>query len=343
MIFGIDISSFQSGLDLAEVRREGFDFCFIKVTEGAGYVNPAFGAQLSDAQDAGLIVAAYHYVLSDPPSAQVANVNAHLPRDLPIIIDAENGAGNIDNIRAVTDGLRAAGYVVPLLYLPQWYWQQIGRPSLDGFPPLWSSKYWTTNPAPASTLYEQVPGAYWSGYGGLPVVLLQFTDAAQVARQKVDASAFGGSRDQLAALLGGAPATTHASEESVATIMLPATDAPADPHSDPSTWPRVDYAIALAPPGGWHGQVMAHVLTNAYYDHDPRVSGYVRFGNWFVEPGQGGNDVTPVAVADGVNDNGVPMVRFWAAHWGPAPTGASSLVLNYAAPGGGSVTLEYEH
>lgn len=342
MIFGVDISSFQSGLDLSQVRREGFDFAIMKATEGATYVNPAFASQLGAARAAGLIVAAYHYVTNDPVAAQVANVSGHVPAGLPVIPDAEKGAGTIGNIRAVVDGLRAAGHVVPLLYLPQWYWDSIGSPSLAGLPPLWSSKYPSTNPAPASTLYQRVPGSYWAGYGGLPVMLLQFADSAQVAGQQVDASAFGGSPDELAALLGGAP-VPRSSEDTVSTIMLPATLAPADPHSDPSTWPRVDYAIALAPPGGWHGHVMAHVVTNAYYDHDPAVGGFIRYANWFVEPGQGGTDVSPVGVADGVNDNGVPMVKFWAAHWGPAPGGASSLVLNYAAPNGGSVTVEYEH
>jgi hypothetical protein len=142
--------------------------------------------------------------------------------------------------------------------------------------------------------------------------------------------------------IGGAPApaaATTSSEESVATIVLPPTDAPKDPKTDPSTWPRVDYTIPLAPPGGWHGKVMAHVVVNAYYDHDQKVAGFVRFANWFVE---GGDDVRPVSVADHVNDNGVPMVRFWAAHWGPAPQGSSSLVLNYAAPHGAAVTIEYE-
>jgi len=341
-LFGIDVSNYQAGIDMGQAAREGFSFAFVKATEGSGYVNPSFAGQLAGASQAGMLVAAYHYLTTDPIGAQVANLTRVVPPGLPVIPDFEHNSGDIGNLRAFVDAVRAAGHSVPLVYVPQWYWSSIGSPDLSGLPPLWSSKYPTTNPAPASVLYQGVPQSYWNGYGGLGVAVLQFADSAQVAGRLVDASAYLGSRDQLAALLGGAPApaaATTSSEESVATIVLPPTDAPKDPKTDPSTWPRVDYTIPLAPPGGWHGKVMAHVVVNAYYDHDQKVAGFVRFANWFVE---GGDDVRPVSVADHVNDNGVPMVRFWAAHWGPAPQGSSSLVLNYAAPHGAAVTIEYE-
>jgi hypothetical protein len=182
VLYGIDVSSFQAGIDLGEVRREGFDFVIIKATQGSGYVNPAFGAQLAGAQAAGLITAAYHYVTTDPVGAQVANIVAHIPPGLPVIPDVENGSGDAANARAVVSAIRAAGHPVPLLYLPQWYWAQIGRPDLSGLPPLWSSKYPSTRQAPTSALYEAVPQSYWVGYGNLPVSLLAAA-AGDVARR----------------------------------------------------------------------------------------------------------------------------------------------------------------
>lgn len=213
MLFGIDISNYQAGIDLARVRAEGFDFCFVKSTEGAGYVSPAFSAQLAGAQGAGLIACAYHYVTGDSAANQLNNILHTVPAGLPVILDVENGAGPMGLVYALRDGLQAAGHRVPLLYLPQWYWSQNGAPALAGMPPLWSSKYPTTQAGYASALYANVPASYWNGYGGLNVVVLQFADSARVAGQIVDASAFGGTRDELNALLYPPPPRPKTSEE----------------------------------------------------------------------------------------------------------------------------------
>lgn len=203
MLYGIDISDFQAGIDLGEVRREGFDFVVVKATEGSGYASPAFDGQLAAAQGAGLIVAAYHYVTTDPVGAQVANIRSHVPPGMAVIPDVEANSGDAGNARAIVDAIRGAGYPVPLLYLPHWYWEEIGSPDLTGLPPLWSSKYPTTNPGTASGLYQNVDASYWDGYGGLGVAVLQFASSAKAANTSVDADAYLGTRDELAALLGG--------------------------------------------------------------------------------------------------------------------------------------------
>lgn len=345
MLFGIDVSAYQTGIDMHAVAAEGFTFALVKATEGADYTSPAFLDQYNAARDAGMITIAYHYQRDGDPAGQVERIRKTVPAGVPVAIDVEQGSGDLTTTRPLIDGLHAAGYAVPLTYLPQWYWRQIGEPDLTGLPPLWSSRYPSTRPAPASVLYGDVPADYWTGYGGLPVAVLQFADSAQVAGHLLDASAFGGEIAELAAVLFGAPAPAPAppeDDDAVATVMLPATPAPAEPGSPPETWDHWDFTIPLAPPGGWHGDVMAHVVVGPYYPHDAKVAGHVRYANWFVEPDPGGDDVHPVAVADHVNDLGAPMVRFWSAHWGPAPARTSALVLNLACPGGAAVTLEYQ-
>src|SRR5437764_13043570 len=104
----------------------------------------------------------------------MANLLRVVPPGLPVCVDVEKGSGDVGNAIAFMDAVRAAGHPVPLLYLPQWYWSSIGSPSLAGLPALWSSKYPTTNPAPASVLYQGVPQSYWNGYGGGNVAVLQF-------------------------------------------------------------------------------------------------------------------------------------------------------------------------
>lgn len=203
--FGLDISHHQDlGLDLAQCRREGIEFVFLKATEGAGFVDSEFGANLAEARAAGLLVAAYHYVRSNASAAaQVANVARVVPRDVPVIPDVEANSGGVALTRDVVTRLRGAGYSVPLSYIPRWYWNQIGQPSLAGLPPLWSSRYPDNVVGSIADEWADVPANYWNGYGGLNVAVLQFTSSVRIAgHQPLDANAFRGTRAELAVLLG---------------------------------------------------------------------------------------------------------------------------------------------
>jgi hypothetical protein len=215
--FGLDISHHQDpGLDLARCRREGIEFVFIKASEGAAHLDSEFGANLVEARAAGLLVGAYHYVRGDASAAaQVANVARVVPRDVPVIPDVEANSGGIALVRDVVAQLRAAGYTVPLTYLPRWYWQQIGSPSLAGLPPLWSSRYPDNIVGSIADEWAAVPASYWDGYGGLPVAVLQFTSSARIAGyQPLDTNAYRGTRVQLAALLG------HEEEDLMKNLIL---------------------------------------------------------------------------------------------------------------------------
>jgi hypothetical protein len=202
VLYGIDVSNYQNTIDMSAVRREGFDFAFIKSSEGASYRSPAFERQLDGARAAGLLVAAYHYQWADDVRGQLDTITATVPLDVPVILDVEQNGGDVSTTRALLDGLWSRGYHTPLLYLPRWYWQQIGSPDLSGLPPLWSSRYPSMTAAPASVLYQAVDETYWAGYGGLGVQVLQFASTAQVAGHSVDANAYGGDRGQLENVLG---------------------------------------------------------------------------------------------------------------------------------------------
>lgn len=205
-LFGLDISHHQpASLNLAQCRREGMEFIFLKATEGSSFVDSAFAANLAEARAAGMLVAAYHYVRSNATAqAQVDNVKRVVPRDVPVIPDVETNSGGVALVRDVVAKLQAAGYHVPLTYLPRWYWQQLGSPSLVGLPSLWSSRYPDNVVGSVGDEYADVPASYWNGYGGLGVTVLQFTSSARVAGvQPLDANAYLGTRQQLAAVLGG--------------------------------------------------------------------------------------------------------------------------------------------
>jgi hypothetical protein len=204
-IFGVDVSHHQGGnIDFAALWRDGIEFAFLKATEGASFVDPRFITNLRRARAAGLLVAAYHYVRGGASVAtQVNNVRRTVPRDVPVLLDVEEGSGDVGLTRQLVAGLRVSGYRVPLLYIPRWYHRQLGSPSLAGLPPLWSSRYPDGTVGELRDEFARVPPHYWTGYGGLKVAVLQFTSSARVAGYRpLDANAFRGTRGQLAELLG---------------------------------------------------------------------------------------------------------------------------------------------
>jgi hypothetical protein len=200
-LYGIDVASYQAGLNLAEVKAETFDFIIAKATEGSSYVDPYWTAFRDGAGANGLILVAYHYVTLDAPAAQAENlVSALGDNSIPVMLDFEAGSGDLDNFWAVTEAITTAGAHVSLSYIPRWYWQEIGSPDLTGVPGLVASDY-VEGTGYASALYPGDDSDLWAGYGGAEPVILQFTDAAEVAGQTVDADAFVGTADELQQLL----------------------------------------------------------------------------------------------------------------------------------------------
>ncbi|QFU87890.1 glycoside hydrolase family 25 protein [Amycolatopsis sp. YIM 10] len=206
VLFGLDIAHHQGGNpNLHQARAEGVEFVICKATEGSGFVDPRFDENIARAHKAGLLVGAYHYQRAGiSAAAQVDNVRRTVPAGMPVIPDVEGNSGNVALTREIVDRLRAAGYPVPLLYLPRWYWLQIGKPKLAGLPPLWSSRYPDNAQGTIAEEYADVPAHYWDGFGGLGVALLQFSSSGRVAGYApLDLNAFRGTRQEFAALLGG--------------------------------------------------------------------------------------------------------------------------------------------
>lgn len=208
MIFGIDISNWQIGVNYNVLKQNGIDFAIIKSTEGEGFKDGMFNTHLNGCKNAGMIVAAYHYVRGGNADAQFSNIKSIVPKSVPVILDIEDGAGDMNSIRRLLVLLQKDGYKTPLIYIPEWYWNKIGKPSLSGLPANWWSWY-PDNSGQTRTFYEgisMVPSRIWNGFGGLPVQIIQFTSTGRVlnsARQPVgynanlDLNAFRGSVEDL--------------------------------------------------------------------------------------------------------------------------------------------------
>lgn len=209
VLWGCDVHpDFQRGLNIEQVRAEGFDFLAVKVSEGTG----TFGGLdwIRRGQACGLLSLGYHYLRSGDEVAQAAVFCQQLAAagGVPGMLDAEaiTAVGQtptltVAGIHRFLDACAANGARVPLLYLPRWYHQRMGSPDLTGLPQLWASSY-VAGTGYASVLYEAVTPSSWAPYGGLPVSVLQFTDRALVNGQRIDADAFLGTRDDFTKLLG---------------------------------------------------------------------------------------------------------------------------------------------
>lgn len=212
MIFGMDVSRWQGGnVDFHRARAEGVEFAIIRCWDRAtNAVDMHFHRNLRAAREAGMVVAAYHFIAPwETGEINADRVLRTVPADCPVILDVErdgNGQGaDIHKTWDVTNRLRTSGRVLPLLYLPRWWWEQLGRPDLRGLAPaLWSSRYVNNLPGAPGHIFGRVPAEFWNGYGGLNVAVLQFSDESTIAgHTPVDANAFGGTRPELEHTLQG--------------------------------------------------------------------------------------------------------------------------------------------
>lgn len=191
-IFGVDVSNHQASFNF-----QGWDFAILKASEGSTFKDGRFRQHLMNARAAGCIVAAYHYQRPDNYVYQADNIESMVPKDIPVIIDVEDGSGSFDLTRNLVRELRNRGYLVPLSYIPRWHWQKVGSPSLEGLPALWASWYPDYVARPREQGILKVPASAWSNYGGLGVRLMQFTSTPH------DMNWFAGTRDELYQLLYG--------------------------------------------------------------------------------------------------------------------------------------------
>lgn len=196
-IYGIDVSSYQNGINFSEVAREGFSFVIVKATEGDNYVNPYYSAQLQSAVSAGLFAMSYHFVHAADVPGQLAELERYVDKRYPVWLDSEvDGNGEYAASVQLHDQARAAGWNVVGDYFPNWFWTQVGSPDLRPLGLLWSSGYPSSNTGAASAIYSSIGGdsaAGWNPYGNVTPSLYQFTDRATVAGMSVDVSAFRGS------------------------------------------------------------------------------------------------------------------------------------------------------
>ena len=210
-VLGPDISSYEHGLNVAALAEP---FVMLKCTEGTYYVDADYPVWLGQAKSSGKLAVAYHFVKTESTAAAQAGWLADHIRDasVPVMLDVETEGSSVPylpEVLDIIDAMKARHLNVRLVYLPRWFWEQIGSPSLVPLAQrgvgVVASAYPGRRGLNPLQSYEQSggdTGSGWAPYGGVTPVLWQYTDAG-VEQQSVDFNAFRGTIDQLAVLLKG--------------------------------------------------------------------------------------------------------------------------------------------
>jgi hypothetical protein len=108
--------------------------------------------------------------------------------------------------------------------------------------------------------------------------------------------------------------------------LLPATTMPADPNSDPSTWPQTNFDVTFVPGEGWSCVIGAEEWPGRTKD---TARGFALLASWETPHG-----LVPVTPALAVGGGGIILYDHAPTVTFTAPPDASGLTLNYGAPGG---------
>lgn len=160
---GIDIASYQSGIDLSVVPC---DFVIIKATQGTGYVNPDCDRAYQQAKRAGKLRGTYHYVGGGNAVAEadyyINNIKGYL-KDGLLAIDWEaeqNSAwGNEAYLEQLVRRVIERTGIKPLIYSMASRYAQVAAVAKKLDCGLWIAEYADMNP----TGYQAHPwreGAY---------------------------------------------------------------------------------------------------------------------------------------------------------------------------------------
>jgi GH25 family lysozyme M1 (1,4-beta-N-acetylmuramidase) len=163
---GIDISSWQAGLDLNQVP---FDFVIVKATGGTHYVNPYCDSWVQQAKEMGKPFAFYHFASEgsyQSPEAEaeyfVRNTENYFGQGIPILdFEDPNTLGMgvswakpfLDRVVELTD-------VNPLFYVYKSHLQSYDYSAISGKNGLWYAQYANYD----RTGYQTDP---WTDGGGL--------------------------------------------------------------------------------------------------------------------------------------------------------------------------------
>lgn len=194
-LFYPDISGYNRG-----VSTKGAPAVCAKATEGDYYISPDYERAKADAAKNGVFFFAYHFLVKGRGAAQ-ADYCFKVVGKTPLMLDVETSLnGSMPGPNDVLDFMlefTKLGGVVHLVYLPHWYWRDLGSPDLTPLKTnglhLVSSDY---------TAYSDT-GPGWDGYGGIAPDIWQYTSSQPFNGYNLDFNAFRGTLAELKMMVEG--------------------------------------------------------------------------------------------------------------------------------------------
>lgn len=174
---GIDIASYQAGLDLAKVPC---DFVIVKATQGTGYVNPSCSGHVEQALKLGKAVGVYHYVSGGNAVAEanyfVDNCKNWVGKVL-FCIDWESNQnsawGNESYLEQLVNQVKARTGMPPMIYVQASRYSQVAAVAKRTNSGLWIAQYANMN----ATGYQASP---WNE-GAYSCAIRQYSSAGRLA------------------------------------------------------------------------------------------------------------------------------------------------------------------
>lgn len=178
MINGIDISSWQRGLNVASLKSQGVDFAILKIGEGKTFVDPCFDEFYKSATSAGIAVGAYFYshatteadAIADAKRALTLAGGVSLP--LGIYMDVEEPAQMklrdselTAVVKAFCDTIRAGGYKPGAYGSLGNLWSKVGPSYLGSDVIVWVAA-WSNSAPKMGDVWQNTDKAHFSGYSG---------------------------------------------------------------------------------------------------------------------------------------------------------------------------------
>lgn len=162
---GIDIASYQTGIDLSVVPC---DFVIIKATEGVNYTNPDFTRAYAQAKEQNKLIGIYHYANGAGATAEAdyyLSVVGDRVGDAILVLDWEQGGnrafGNVSYAKQWLDHVYSKTKVRPLIYMSKSVTYGYDWSAVAPNHGLWVAQYADTNP----TNYQSNPWTDTNGYG----------------------------------------------------------------------------------------------------------------------------------------------------------------------------------
>ncbi len=223
-LFGVDVSEHQDGMSLKRAASEGISFAIIRTTDGT-HRDRCYRSHLEDAEAAGLVTAAYHYLRNPSEGTTVAQqVQTSLEvmgdKKRPMWIDVETNAGlHVDHIRQCKREFEKHGVRVIGCYSYVPYWEghvAPHEPDSHEFGAFWVAAYGQNPYGKPRDIYPGDRHQQWDyPLGNQKPALWQYGSNAQVAGYSVDINAYRGTKAQLRALFSGqaAPEEEPSEEE----------------------------------------------------------------------------------------------------------------------------------